>query len=104
MRRERLVLLLIASCDPNSQESVSTSSVDTVQPPSFLSAPPSSTSGNVRVEWGWSPSSGVDRYELQQSTSGEWTPAYSGPALRVDLRYVAAATVTYRVRACIRST
>jgi hypothetical protein len=106
-RWHRFAILFVAavSCEPGGEQAVTTSATETVSPPSYLDAPGSSTSGNVLVKWGPSPTSGVDQYELQETTDGEsWTPAYSGPGLSIDLRYVVALSVTYRARACIRST
>jgi hypothetical protein len=80
-RPKELILIALIGCDPGIDFDFGVSALDTIQPPSSLSAPSSSTSGNVNVHWGPSPTSGVDQYELQYSTDGEkWTPSYQGRA------------------------
>src|SRR5688572_9722663 len=97
-----LAIAALLSCEPG-EEGFDVSGVETILPPTSLSAPGSSTSGNVTVTWGASPTAGVDEYELQQSTTEVWTTSYRGPSLRADLRFVAAQTIRFRVRACIRT-
>lgn len=77
------------------------SPVSGVEAPPFLRSPGQSTSGNVPLTWGKSPTDGVDFYEVEQRSDGEvWTTAYSGPDLSVTLRIVVEGWHLFRARAC----
>ncbi len=75
---------------------------DIVSPPVSLSGPEQSTSGDVTLMWGASPTSGVTRYELGRGRSGgEMTTSDHGTGLTATLRVVEDGTWQFAVRACV---
>jgi hypothetical protein len=62
---------------------------EAVKVPKFLSGPPLTTSGDVKLTWAASPTLGITHYELgQRRAGGKETTSNEGPVLGATLRVV----------------